>query len=143
MHFDASWKHLVVVHAGDGNWRLYVDAVFRSDSNDDAQRSLFPPFGGAPLSSNFIGKSNFPVNPMFNGWFDQIRIYADALTEADVLELYREHTGPPELTHHYEFEPGNPFADSSGNGNSVTAFNTPSSVAGIVGSGAIRLTNPG
>eukprot|EP00961_Rhodomonas_salina_P084826 1139346-Rhodomonas_salina.1 len=95
-------------------------------------------------TNNFIGRASSGAGSVLDGMVDDIRIYADVLQETDVVELFRE-GNTLQLTHHYEFDTPALTADSSGNGKTLTAFNSPTWTTGgcAVGSGCVLLDNSG
>jgi Concanavalin A-like lectin/glucanases superfamily len=82
------WKHVaVVLSSGQGN--LYVDGAVVSTSS---ALSLRPSDLGT-IDYAYLGKSQFGADAMFDGAFDEFRVYSRALSAAEIQELY-QFTGP-------------------------------------------------
>lgn len=56
-------------------------------------------------SSNYVGKSQFPADPAFNGCISSFRIFGRALSAAEVANLAYAH---PALAHRYSFNTNTP-----------------------------------
>ncbi len=82
------WQHLAAVRS-NGVLRLYVDGVLQEVSTDH----------GVAYNGNrlIIGNSD-PINNPFGGAIDDARIYARALSVAEVLELAQRPSGSETLT---------------------------------------------
>ncbi|MEW1721072.1 beta-L-arabinofuranosidase domain-containing protein [Streptomyces sp. NPDC093109] len=76
------WSHLAVTLSGT-TAILYVDgvAVGRNTAMTLTPRSL-----GAP-ANNWLGRSNYPADPLFAGALDDVNIWSRALSPAEVAEL--------------------------------------------------------
>lgn len=80
------WVH-VAVALGGGVGRLYVNGVLAAtNSSITIKPSDFAP------TLNYIGKSQFSADPLFNGLIDDFRIYNYALSASEIAALY---AGPP------------------------------------------------
>jgi hypothetical protein len=77
-----AWKHVAVVLAG-GTGTLYIDGG-TTVSNPIALR----PVNLVTIDYAFIGKSQFPADPYFDGQIDEFRVYSRGLSAAEVLALY-------------------------------------------------------
>ncbi|WP_405622550.1 beta-L-arabinofuranosidase domain-containing protein [Streptomyces sp. NBC_00076] len=109
------WSHLAVTLAG-GTGTLYVDgtAVARNTS-----MSVTPAALGA-LTNNWLGRSNYPADPVFAGAFDEFNVWSRALTAAEIGGLQDSRaadvpTGPGDLASYaFDETEGSTFADASG-----------------------------
>ena len=76
-----SWQHVVVTHTGNTG-RMYLNGV---------QVAINPGMTFKPSSfnpvRNYIGESQFPADPLFNGRLDGLYIYNYALSAAQVASL--------------------------------------------------------
>jgi len=92
------WCHVVgVVQRWNGKVQLYVNATLQGDATFDGREG----FGENPpldQSSNpvriGIRSPTGPYRRPFNGAIDQVRIYAKALSAAEIQGLYTETAGP-------------------------------------------------
>jgi hypothetical protein len=53
--------------------------------------------------SNYLGKSQWPADPLFKGRMDSFRIFGRALGSAEIMDLAYAH---PDLAHRYSFDNG-------------------------------------
>jgi hypothetical protein len=81
-----TWHHLVVVLAAGATYTgsLYIDGAL---AGSNAAMTLHPTNLGA-TTNNFLGRSQFAVDPYFNGQIDDVRIYRRALTPAEITTLF-------------------------------------------------------
>lgn len=114
--FDGNW-HLLVGVKDSSNLYLYVDGTLQ-----DTQAHSFgsiatndPMFIGG--NKNASGDWGEPWSS-FDGEIDKLRIYQDALDQADVTDLYNGQSIAKTPVALYEFE--GDFTDSSGNGHDAT-----------------------
>ena len=77
-----AWHFVAVVLDGTGG-HLYLD---NSAAVSSATMTLKPSNMGA-MPNNWIGRSEFTVNPYFDGMIDEFRIYTRALTPAEIAIL--------------------------------------------------------
>lgn len=75
------WVH-VAVTLGGGTAKLYVDGKEAANAAMTIKPSDFQP------SVNYIGKSQFAADPLFNGKIDEFLIYDHVLTGAEIEGLY-------------------------------------------------------
>jgi hypothetical protein len=78
-----TWKHVTVVLTG-GNGYLYIDGVLAN-----ADPTVLRPIDLGPIDYAYLGKSQFSVDPYFDGMLDEFRVYNRALSSAEVLALYQ------------------------------------------------------
>jgi len=82
------WKHVaVVLSSGQGN--LYVDGAVVSTNSALSIR----PSDLGTIDYAYLGKSQFGADAMFDGAFDEFRVYSRALSAAEIQALY-QFTGP-------------------------------------------------
>jgi len=90
VYFQGQWKHIVAVYGTtSGNSqrsRLYVDGQKVAEGNYslntvDSTRTLNIGFGAAANNTKFR---------YFNGSMDDVRVYAKALSDEEILQLYLE-----------------------------------------------------
>ncbi|MEV2213477.1 beta-L-arabinofuranosidase domain-containing protein [Streptomyces sp. NPDC050997] len=109
------WSHLAVTLTGDTG-TLYVDgtAVARNTS-----MSLTPAALGT-LANNWLGRSNYPADPVFAGAVDEFNVWSRALTAAEIVGLQDSRAadapaGPGDLVSYaFDETEGSTFADASG-----------------------------
>ena len=78
-----TWTHVaIVLGAGGGTFYINGAAV-----GTNAALTLRPADLGA-TTNNWIGRSQFTADPSFNGQIDDLRIYASALTAAQITTIY-------------------------------------------------------
>ena len=78
-----TWKHLAVVLGAAGG-TLYVDGAAVAN---DAALTLRPADLGATVN-NWIGRSEFTVDPYLDGEIDELRIYDNALSAAEIAAIF-------------------------------------------------------
>jgi hypothetical protein len=79
----ATWTHVAIV-LGAGGGTLYLNGASVATN---ASLTLRPSDLGA-AANNWLGRSQFTVDPAFDGQIDELRIYASALTAAEVTAIY-------------------------------------------------------
>ena len=89
-HLDATsvlpvgtWTHVAIV-LGAGGGTLYLNGAAVATN---AALTLRPADLGA-AANNWLGRSQFTADPAFNGQIDELRIYASALTAAQITTIY-------------------------------------------------------
>jgi hypothetical protein len=82
----AAWHHLVVVlpEGAPYTGELYIDGVLVAGN---AAMTLHAADLGA-TANNFLGKSQFSVDPFFSGLIDDFRVYRRALSRQQIAALY-------------------------------------------------------
>ncbi|MFD7699635.1 beta-L-arabinofuranosidase domain-containing protein [Streptomyces caelestis] len=119
------WSHLAVTLA-DGTGTLYVDgaAVARSTG------ITLTPAALGTLADHWLGRSHFPADPVFAGAFEDVNVYARALTAAEVAGLRSRRAadtpaGRGDLASYaFDETAGARFADASGRGLDATLRRT-------------------
>ena len=79
---STGWHHVSVTISNE-EVALYIDGVKKAMSTTMTIR----PYDIKP-KLNYIGRSQFAVDPLFNGYVDDFRIYNYALSSDDVTKLY-------------------------------------------------------
>jgi hypothetical protein len=80
-----TWTHVAVVLQGTSNGTLYVNGAVVASSTSIPLR----PSALGAMPNDWIGHSEF-ADPNFDGLIDDFRIYARALTAADVQTIYTQ-----------------------------------------------------
>ena len=78
-----TWTHVAIV-LGAGGGTFYINGAAVASN---AALTLRPADLGA-TTNNWIGRSQFTADPSFNGQFDDLRIYASALTAGQITTIY-------------------------------------------------------
>jgi hypothetical protein len=78
-----TWTHVAIV-LGPSGGALYVNGALVSSNT---ALTLRPKDLGA-TANTYIGRSQFAVDPYFNGEIDDMRVYASALTAAQITTIY-------------------------------------------------------
>ncbi|MFF9486540.1 beta-L-arabinofuranosidase domain-containing protein [Streptomyces sp. NPDC014676] len=111
------WSHLAVTVA-DGTGTLYVDGTAVARSTD----ITLTPAALGPLTHHWLGRSNFPADPVFAGAFEDVNVYARALTADEIDGLHSRRAadasaGRGDLASYaFDETAGGTFADASGRG---------------------------
>lgn len=81
----SAWHHLVVVlrEGAPYTGELYIDGVL---AGQNAAMTMHPADLGVTVN-NFLGRSQFPVDPFWSGLFDDFRVYRRALSAAEIGAL--------------------------------------------------------
>jgi hypothetical protein len=83
------WTHVAVTIAGDTG-KLFVNGA---PVATNTSMSINP--GDVGTKFNYLGRSRFSADPLFNGRFDDFRFVSSALTDAQVAAIYS--TPPPQF----------------------------------------------
>jgi Concanavalin A-like lectin/glucanases superfamily len=86
---DDTWRHVVWTMDFFGNWIIYINGVTYWTSS-----SRFYPYSIA-REYNYIGRSNWDVDPYYNGQIDDFRMYNIVLTATDALNIFSSANGIP------------------------------------------------
>lgn len=119
------WSHLAVTISGTTG-TLYVNGTAVAQNTS---MTLNPSVLGA-LTNNWLGRSNYPDDPVFAGAFDEFNIWSRALTAAEITSLQtneakRSSAGLGNLASYYFFATsGGTFDDASGRGLTATLRRT-------------------
>jgi len=76
------WVHVAVTLSGT-HGTLYVDGAAAGSSDS----IVFAPFQLGSTTQNWLGRSQYGADPFFNGRLQDLRLYAGALTAAQVAAL--------------------------------------------------------
>lgn len=79
---SGQWVHVAVTLSGSTG-TLYVNGSVSATNN----RMTHAPFRLRDTTQNWIGRSQYPADPYFNGKIDDFRIYNGALSAAEVAAL--------------------------------------------------------
>lgn len=79
------WTHITLTLRGN-TAKLYINGELRVAGHIYVNPSDL--FSAALPQQNYIGKSQWPTDPMFNGAIDDFRVYNHALTDSEVTNLY-------------------------------------------------------
>jgi hypothetical protein len=80
------WHHVAVVLDAAGG-HLYVDGVSVESSTARTAMTMRPADLGA-MPNSWIGRSEFPNDPYFDGMIDEFRVYTRALSSAEIAILF-------------------------------------------------------
>jgi hypothetical protein len=76
------WQHVAVVLKSD-DLQLYRYGRLESSISPSCALSDL-----GETTNNWLGRSQYPEHPYFNGAFDDVRIYNRALSQDEIAELY-------------------------------------------------------
>ena len=76
------WNHYVWTIDNNGKWTIYINNRIISSSKSQIPDMI-------ERKSNFIGKSNWLPDDLYNGWIDDFRIYDRGLNKDEVTQLYK------------------------------------------------------
>ena len=121
-----AWIHLCVTFSGR-NWQAY----YNCDSVSCSSGSFAPSDDIPNIMYKDVYIGQYVRDPVWYGWFSDVRLYKKALTPAEVFAVrsYAGATafsvnGDPALLAYYPFSSGNIYADASGNGYTLADVNT-------------------
>ena len=83
------WNHLCITCSNNSGWKIYLNGSMLSDTSGSLPDTI--EFLSLNWTSNAIGSSSMQSidpQPMFMGRMQQVRVYAKALSAADVIELF-------------------------------------------------------
>lgn len=109
-----AWQHVAVTYNG-ANVTFYVNGV--------AQGSPAQTTNPTVNTNNFVVGNTVAADGTFNGLIDDVRVYSEALTATQILNLYYGIEPPTtnlELWHKFDEGSGTSAIDSSGNSNTGT-----------------------
>ena len=84
---SGKWMH-VAVTLGNARAALYVNGAFRAVKSIAISPEDFKP------KYNYVGNSQWPEDPLFDGRIDDFRVYNFALSSSQVASLYNGNTDP-------------------------------------------------
>ena len=132
------WTHIAVtLHGGTG--RLFVNGVVAAENTE----MTLTPADMGPTVKNWIGASQFHVDPLFQGVIDEFHIYDRALGEAEVRSLMEAEGGSAGggnvAWYRFEEDGGSTVADSSGAGHDAVIVEPESAWRPLAdGGGSVR-----
>ena len=134
------WTHLAVTLHGDTG-RLYVNGVVAAENTE----MTLTPADMGPTVENWIGASQFHVDPLFQGVIDEFQIHDRALSEPEVRALMETAEGSlgggNVVWYHFEEDDGPDVRDSSGAGHDAVIVEPESAWHSLAeGGGAITAT---
>lgn len=84
---DNTWRHfawtITYTAQNVGSWNFYLNGSLL----DSSSNALFPNFYN--WTNNYIGKSNNPSYPLFNGKIDDFRVYNGVYSSSDIAGFYK------------------------------------------------------
>ncbi|MGV9456667.1 beta-L-arabinofuranosidase domain-containing protein [Streptomyces sp. NPDC003635] len=119
------WSHLAVTIAG-GTGVLYVNGT---EAARNTAMTLTPTALGTP-AHHWLGRSNYPADPVFAGAFDEFNVWSRELTATEVTALQGSRAadspaGRGDLASYaFDETSGGTFPDASGRGLSATLRRT-------------------
>jgi hypothetical protein len=81
---DGNWHQIVGVYDKDGNAQIYVDG----SPAEDTKTSVTIGSSAAPFLVGGLYRFDNTLWPLFNGWVDEVQLYDNALTSAEVQYLF-------------------------------------------------------
>ena len=79
---DNVWRHVAWTLDVSGNWIIYINGVNVWNAPGQGYPSAIS------RSKNYLGRSNWVVDPYFTGSIDDFRVYNKLLTPSDVSNLF-------------------------------------------------------
>ena len=83
------WRHVCIVNQGT-NWTYFDNGSFV-----DTQQSCS--LNDVALSSNFLGRSNWPIDRLLQGRIGVFQIYSRALSASEVETIYTDRGTKPDI----------------------------------------------
>ena len=125
------WDHYCGTFSGGNYIRLYKNGVLDAENTTSIVAEV-------PTSIQTLRMGSISTGGRYlNARLDDVRVYARALTDTDVLALYAYGVSDTTtgLVGHWTFDDGSgtTAADTSGNGNDGTLVNTPTWTTGRIG----------
>lgn len=78
------WHHIAVSMKHDGSAALYLDGKLASMQNAGNLKFMLSDFAG---TNNYLGKSQYAADALFEGYMDDITFYGKALTAQEIEQL--------------------------------------------------------
>ncbi|MCX4978821.1 beta-L-arabinofuranosidase domain-containing protein [Streptomyces sp. NBC_00620] len=119
------WSHLAVTLSGSTG-ALYVNGT---PVAQNTSMTLSPAALGT-LANNWLGRSNYPADPVFAGAYDEFNIWSRALTAAEITALQTSSAASSPVgrgnlaSYAFDETTGGNFADASGRGLTATLRRT-------------------
>ncbi|WP_405923570.1 beta-L-arabinofuranosidase domain-containing protein [Streptomyces sp. NBC_00035] len=119
------WSHLAVTLAGSTG-TLYVNGTAVAQNTS---MTLSPAALGT-LANNWLGRSNYPADPVFAGAFDEFNVWSRALTAAEITALQTSSAASSAAgrgnlaSYAFDETAGGTFADASGRALTATLRRT-------------------
>ncbi|WP_329544815.1 glycoside hydrolase family 127 protein [Streptomyces sp. NBC_01356] len=119
------WSHLAVTLSGSTG-TLYVNGT---PVAQNTSMTLSPAALGT-LANNWLGRSNYPTDPVFAGAFDEFNVWSRALTAAEITALQTSSAASSAAgrgnlaSYAFDETTGGTFADASGRGLTATLRRT-------------------
>lgn len=119
------WSHLAVTIAGTTG-TLYVNGTAVAQNTS---MTLSPAALGT-LTNNWLGRSNYPADPVFAGAFDEFNVWSRALTAAEITALQTSSAASSAAgrgnlaSYAFDETTGGTFADASGRALTATLRRT-------------------
>ncbi|MCX5561722.1 beta-L-arabinofuranosidase domain-containing protein [Streptomyces sp. NBC_00038] len=119
------WSHLAVTITGSTG-TLYVNGTAVAQNTS---MTLTPAALGT-LANNWLGRSNYPADPVFAGAFDEFNVWSRALTTAEITALQTSSAASSAAgrgnlaSYAFDETTGGSFADASGRGLTATLRRT-------------------
>ncbi|WP_326719925.1 glycoside hydrolase family 127 protein [Streptomyces sp. NBC_00243] len=119
------WSHLAVTLAGSTG-TLYVNGTAVAQNTS---MTLSPAALGT-LANNWLGRSNYPADPVFAGAFDEFNVWSRALTAAEITALQTSSAASSAAgrgnlaSYAFDETTGGTFADASGRALTATLRRT-------------------
>ena len=135
MENPGQWHHLAYVYEGKGRYRFYVDGVLGNGMSE-----LRGPIDTVLSGAVILGAAPNGTGPA-GGVLDDVRIYARALFEKEIVELAMpEKPAGPVVHYTFDRNEGGIVTDASGHGRTAK-MNGATWVADGVQGGAVRFDN--
>ncbi|MEG4484244.1 LamG-like jellyroll fold domain-containing protein [Microcoleus sp. D2_18a_B4] len=76
------WLHVAATIEPNGTIKLYVNGEKKKEMNKQPPQKML-------RTSNFIGKNNWPNDPLFKGEMDYVRVWQKALTQQEIRDCFQ------------------------------------------------------
>ncbi|WP_405930584.1 beta-L-arabinofuranosidase domain-containing protein [Streptomyces sp. NBC_00827] len=119
------WSHLAVTLSGSTG-TLYVNGTAVAQNTS----MTLTPVALGTLANNWLGRSNYPTDPVFAGAFDEFNVWSRALTAAEITALQTSSAASSAAgrgnlaSYAFDETTGGTFADASGRALTATLRRT-------------------